>query len=557
MRGDFDDRCATHPVLATALQERAFVLGPMSEQEMQRAITGPAAAAGLAIEDGLAEQVVRELVGHLRLLAPAAPGGSGWAGPVASAPAGALPLLSMAMARTWANHENGRLTRHGYDRAGGVASAVKDAAEDAYASLSPRQQQIAERVIPALTITGADGQITRRRASLGELANPSQPRHPEQSTQSEQADLVQRVVEVFTAARLMVTGPLLPPTKPAGETNGPPTGIASSRSIRGSAPAAADNAPATGTVELAHDVLVTAWPRLQSWLAGQHADRILHGQILQDAAEWNERGRDPSFLYRGIRLETASSAAARWHADPGRYLGLPGPADAFLRAGARAATRTRHRWQALFMTLAGLLVIAIVTAVVAVHSSQEAERQRAVALSRSAQILSRQVAAYSQSLPNDPAASARLAAAAWAIVPTDDARASMAALLSQPARAVLTGHTDYVYSVAFSPDGTRLASAGVDQTVRIWARPPASRSAPHCGAPLTGHTDYVSSVAFSPDGTHLASAGRDQMVRIWDVALPHDLLRAVCGIAGRSFTPQEWERYIPDEPYRPSCPASR
>ncbi|MFB9711281.1 hypothetical protein ACQP10_19695 [Streptosporangium sandarakinum] len=40
--------------------------------------------------------------------------------------------------------------------------------------------------------------------------------------------------------------------------------------------------------------------------------------------------------------------------------------------------------------------------------------------------------------------------------------------------------------------------------------------------------------------------------------MPHDLLRAVCGIAGRSFTPEEWRRYIPGEPYRqPNCPAVR
>ncbi|MEO3812727.1 hypothetical protein ABGB17_27310 [Sphaerisporangium sp. B11E5] len=513
VRGDFVDRCAAHPMLAQALQERLFVLGPMSEHELQRAITGPAAAAGLEVEDGLAEQMVRELSGHLHVPAGQAPDGAG--------AAGALPLLSMAMVRTWANRESGRLTRHGYDRSGGVATAVVATAEDTYASLSPEQQQLARRLILTLTAIGADGQVTRRRVPSGELETLCAPHEPGSTRQ---------IVEVFTTARLMVTGPGSPLLMPAG----PPAEHTSGVAVTAPAPSDVQQAVGTGTIEIAHDVLVTAWPRLREWLADEHTDRVVHGQIMKDATEWNQRGRDPSFLYRGIRLENATSAATRWQAEPGRYPGLSlhVPADAFLRAGNRVATRTRRRLQALFTTLAGLLVIALVTAVAAVRFGQVAARQ-------SAQALSRGTAVHSRSVPDDPVVAARLAAAAWAIAPTGEARAAMAELLlGQPTRAIFTGLTGEVYSAAYSPDGTHLATAGEDGTVRIWD--PATGK--QHGAPLTGHNGEVQSVTYSPDGTHLATAGENGTVRIWNAATKEPVGAPLTGHTGNVYS----AAYSPD-----------
>jgi len=106
---------------------------------------------------------------------------------------------------------------------------------------------------------------------------------------------------------------------------------------------------------------------------------------------------------------------------------------------------------------------------------------------------------------------------------------------THPLKAIFVGHTDHVWSVAFSPDGQTLANGSWDNTIRLWD----THTAQH-KMTLIGHTAHVWSVAFSPDGQTLASPSWDRTIRLWN---PHTgqlkrILRGhSLGVSAVTFSP--------------------
>jgi WD40 repeat protein len=175
LRSDFVDRCADHPELVTALQDNAFVVGPMTAAEIRRTITGPAEAVGVPIDEDLASAILDDL--------RSVSGGPGF-GP------GALPLVSQMMLMIWRKEQGVRLTSSAYASFGGVSNAVAVAAEEVYGGLDETRRGIARQLFSRMVVVAKDGGLSKRAVRQGSLNDLG----PE-------CDAVR---EAFTDARLLV-----------------------------------------------------------------------------------------------------------------------------------------------------------------------------------------------------------------------------------------------------------------------------------------------------------------------------------------------------------------
>jgi WD40 repeat protein/energy-coupling factor transporter ATP-binding protein EcfA2 len=441
VRADFYGRCLDYRELAEALQDRQMVLGAMTVAELREAVARPARAVGLQLEAGLVDLMLTDLgVNTSR-------NGQG------SYDAGALPLLSHALLATWQRRQAGRMTLAGYKAAGGIQGAVAGTAERAWADLDPNGQAAARPVLLRLVRVGEDTQDTRRRSSRQELL--------EQATNPSAAA---EALEVLARARLITLD--------------------------------------AGVVEITHEALLQAWPRLRGWIDRDRAGNLLRQRLEEDAEIWEAEHRDASLLYRGGRLEAAQLWATT--ADPGT---LTVVAKAFLDGS------IRHRRRALWLRRSGVALVSVLV-VIAVVAATLAFNQRDDALYTGV------LSASDNALTTDPSLAAQLALVAHQMRPDDPAASSrVLSAASAPLATVLEGHTGAVYLTTFSPNGQLLATASYDNTVRLWDVRDRQRPKP-IGQPITGFRSWVSSAVFSRDGKTLAAAGDDHLVRLFDITDP-------------------------------------
>jgi WD40 repeat protein/energy-coupling factor transporter ATP-binding protein EcfA2 len=454
IRADFYEQCLRYPELADALQHRHMVLGPLTTTELREAVTGPAKAVGLELEPGLAELIVREVSTD---------------GPRGAHDAGVLPLLSHALLATWQRRKAGRLTLAGYRAAGGIQGAVAATAERAWSGLDPAARTAARLLLLRLVRLGEDTQATRRRGTRRQLAEEStDPNKTEES------------LEALVRARLVTLD--------------------------------------AESVEITHEALLHAWPRLRDWIDEDRNGNLLRQGVEEDSRAWEVSNRDTSLLYRGSRLEQAHS----WAKSAGDIF-LTRSAVEFLAASVRLRKRTVWISRGAVSALVVLAILAVGSAVVAWQQRDDAVFEHVLAEADRVQY-------------TDPSLSAQLDLVAHRLRPDDEGTSNrLISIVNAPLATPLLGHTGAVYLTSFSPSGRTLATASYDRTVRLWDVTDPTRPKP-LGKPLTGHTSWVSTAVFSPDGRTLASASDDGTIRLWDVRDPRHPHPLGAPLTGRDGT---------------------
>jgi WD40 repeat protein/class 3 adenylate cyclase/tRNA A-37 threonylcarbamoyl transferase component Bud32 len=173
VRADLYGELGGHAELAYAVADNQVLLGAMTDAELERAVTEPARMAGLRLEQGLVELVLRDVAGE----------------------SGALPLLSHALSATWERRDGRALTVEGYRDSGGVASALAQTADSAVAAFPEEARRLVRNVFLRLSEHGEDTHATRRRVAIDELV-------PENAS----PDAVRALLDRLADARLVTLG---------------------------------------------------------------------------------------------------------------------------------------------------------------------------------------------------------------------------------------------------------------------------------------------------------------------------------------------------------------
>jgi WD40 repeat protein len=245
LRADYFDRPLAYPGFGPLLGSRTETVTPLTPAELELAIAGPAERMGVAVVPDLLAEIVADSSGRL----------------------GTLPLLQYALTELFERREDGALTLSGYREVGGVGGALSGRAEELYDAAGGDAGREATRQLFLRLVNVDEGvEDLRRRVRRSEL----------DSLEGDREAMIE-AIDAFTRHRLLTSD--------------------------------CDPVTREPTVEVAHEALLRAWPRLRGWIDASREDLRNHRRLATEAAQWEDAGRDPSFLLRGSRLERSEAWA--------------------------------------------------------------------------------------------------------------------------------------------------------------------------------------------------------------------------------------------------------
>ena len=365
----------------------------------------------------------------------------------------ALPLLEFCLDELYKRRTPAHLvTWAAYEELGGLKGAIARRAEDVLAGLSPAGRQAFPRVLTALVTmeATATARLARRKDLLA---------HPG----------AEELLNAFAKASLFISD-----VDQAGEP----------------------------VVSVAHEALISSWPRVQEWVQENKDFLRLKTRLAQAAHRWREAGRDSDFLlHEGKPLAEAVDALRKRRPELDEIEFV----ESSVRHAAHRRRMRRSAWAAVAVVILGLIFGSVW------KQKNDALRAQAEA-QHTASKTDFTFAADEMARGNPPVSLAYLADALRNDPTNQGAMALTVAELrdsSLPQVSVL--HGDEVQDAEFSPDGTRFVTASADGTARIWdvatGRP--------IGAALQ-HGAWVHTADFSPDGREIVTASWDSNARLWD-----------------------------------------
>ncbi|MDD5564998.1 MAG: protein kinase, partial [Thermoanaerobaculaceae bacterium] len=444
MRDDFLFGCHAHRALGGVF-EGITPLGPPSREDLRRALVEPARALGFAFEDdGLVDEMLDAVEGER----------------------GALPLLAFAVARLWEERDRERrlLTREAYGRIGGVAGALAQHAEATLERIGTDKLPLVRELFRNLVT--AEG--TRAVRDVDELSTVV----PE----GQRAD-ADAILRTLIDARLLTSY----------EAHATEPGQAAGR-----------------RVEVVHESLLSAWPRLVRWRTEDEGGAQLRDQLRQAARLWEEKGKPDDLLWTGTSYQEYQVWRARY---PG---GLSESEETFARAmAARAGHRRRVRRMVVAAGFVAIVVVAtglgilLRRSVRATHRAEEEAGQR-----EAAQVL----ALGRLRLADHPNGALAYAIASLERADNGPARRfAVEALAQGPPAIYLPPDPAYPQSVAWSPDGRWLALSGPIGLILLSRETGERRQ-------FSSSQDFP--VGFTSDGGRLvtdAASGAPTILHVWTI----------------------------------------
>ena len=495
LRDDFLFRCQDHAALVPAFSDLT-PLPALGSSALRRALVQPALACGYRFED---EALVDEMLAEVRK------------------EKGALPLIAFAASRLWEarDREKGLLTREAYQEIGGVAGALAQHGDATLERIGTQRTPLVREIFRNL-VTAQGTRAVREREELlsafGSSGSPAAGTAGPDATGAgsgagSKPDTDVSADGVRSEAR----------TWTRGQADEVLNALVDARLLT-SYERAGDGGESHQEVEIIHESLLQAWPRLVRWQTQDADGAQLRDQLRQAAQLWNERGRTDDLLWSGQAYRDFAVWRERYPAP------LAAGEESFARATEAHATRRRRRRRAAGAALvSAAAIVAIITSVLWQRADSSRRRAEAQTRQREAAEL---LALGRLRLDEHPTGALAHAIASLERADNTPARRfAMEALWRGPTLHVLEAAAGPT-SVAWSSDGRWLALGGPGG-IAVLDRDTGTRRL------LTSLGQGP--VGFSNDGTRLLTrqAGAAPILHLW--AVPEGkLLESWPAVPGRA-----------------------